>query len=306
MIDKYLEQVISQLDNTSVNDWQPDLVLPRNFLFYFWLIKYAPETNRSKFVEINKSLLLKYLGVGYEKNLETILVETELAEYVKIIQSSEITTYQILSDSMSKVQQVFERHYRLSQVLPFVDMSVTDYTRLFFSGDNQAVTQIQRAFQKLFNAISGTNPVFLAPGTDNTFSVHAPNWSCIIGVYSNASALNTAQMNEISAELNDARFRYNQMNPVEGIIPILLFAPNGDSFKAFRAPQTNPYTYHLTPLASLRFFRKIQTELFDNGWTHGELGEYFDAIFPFHIGQNSGLSELRAIERLIAKKNASA
>lgn len=297
MIDHYLENAIEGIDTTPIRNWTVPLYIGRNFLYYMWYITYRPGSNLSKLVTVPRADILKYTGTGYTKDIEK-LVATDLADYIKVIEHQGTPSYQIKTDDLNKIQTVFGHHYRVTDTkLPYLDISSHAYTQAFFYPGSDLRGIVHQAFRSIFNPDGQPRNVNITLGDRNSLYLEHPDqWQCLVVVHQHEQSLNIQEMDTLCGPINRLRGLYGKPEQV----PVLLIAPPGNSFEAFRAPNQNPYTYHLTPLSSQRLFQKLETEVFNKGWKASELADVFPALFPFDAGENTALSELRAIERLVA------
>jgi hypothetical protein len=310
MIDHYLDNVIQTIDGTPVRAWTPNMYVSRNFLYALWYFSHGPRTNTARTVNILRSSVMAYIGEGYARQVHDLLNGGPLGEYIREIEQGGQQYYTIKTEDLGRIEQVLDKYYAVSrQALPLLNVSSHQLTQHMLNDDGAVVGVLRNAFVRLFTD-GLQRHAEVTPAGENFFSIRCQaQWQCIVAVFPARTALSLERMYILCGTVNKVRSQFVETYACEiDALPVLLFAPPGADYDAFRAANDNPYTYHLTPLGTQRFFTKMQTEILDKGYSTADIAESFPAIFPFSNGPQSPLSELRAIERLyaaIAQKKSS-
>lgn len=302
MINQFVETLLHTMDNTNKSKWAPGTIVTRNLLFYAWFLRYSPKTNPNATVEIAEEDLLVYLGTGYRREVNHLIQNTDLSQYVKRFERNGNFVYRFETDVLGQIQVGFERAgYPMHGPIPYMDISLTELVNHYFSDSSYFLDAILGGFNQLFNEGRNDSNVLITPTIEGTGVLQSRSlqmpWAVMLSCYASATAVTRQEFTEILMNLNRARGKFLQ-NGTFQVVPILLFAPNGADANAAFTPDSNAYTYHLSPLAAARMFNLFKARLADQDWTTMDFAHYFDAFFPIDKGMTSALSELRGVERL--------
>ena len=304
MIDHFLEQAIVSIDTTLIRNWTAPLYIRRNFLYALWHVSYRPNSNPVDKHYIPRDQVLRIVGEGYANDVDE-LVNDELHQFVQATIIDGRPVYAIAPDDLANIHFVFNTYYQVARERqPYLNMSAHTYTNALFRSDSKLRPTLTSASQQIFNGSQNAGSVNITPGPEDSIFLDYNEdgetpWKALVFVCPHDRALSLEQMYALCGQINDVRTEYMELyNKDVSNFPALLIAPPGSNFQAFRVPNSNPYTYHLTPLSSQRLFQKLESDIFGGGWNHSEVAASFPAIFPFANGPLSPLSELRAVERL--------
>ncbi|MDX2161703.1 MAG: hypothetical protein SF162_10290 [bacterium] len=304
MIDHFLEQAILTIDNTPIREWTGPLYIRRNFCFALWYLAYRPNSNPVDKHYVFQDQILRIIGDGYVDDVRELL-STDLRPYVQEVIIDGRVCYAISPDDLTKIHFVLDKYYQVGRDrLPYLSISSQSYVSALYRTDSNVKQLIMNALNRVFNESPMGRLVRITPGPEESLFLEYEQpgekpWLSLIFVHPHERALNTDEMLRACGRINNVRSDFMRNRTTDVIdLPVLLIAPPGANFQAFRTPNNNPYTYHLTPLSSQRFFQKLEKDIFDVGFNAADVAAVFPAIFPFAKGADSPLSELKAIARL--------
>lgn len=302
MIDAYLENIIRELDTTSIRLQTNDMRLPLDFLHYMWQLSYRPGSQPNvETICIDKSELLKWLGGTMEGLLDRHLRQEELGNYVHLqicvdeITRREYSCYCISPDDLGKVQKILDKHYGITSSIPHLGMPGYRYVRQINTPDIHLRDGIGYALLSLLNDDENNPFVRIDPLDASTLRLQHVNnlWTIFVAVYHNDGGVDKQKMGQICAEIHQIRGAATQFTSAE-VPKVLLLAPDTTDVDAWKVANANPRIYHLWTLSLIRLFKLLDAEVKRCG--KDKVAQVFDKIFPPQ--DVSPISEVKIVERI--------
>jgi hypothetical protein len=303
MIGDYLDQQISIIDGISLRQWTNELVLPRDFLHYLWLVTYRAGSNPSvpDIQMVPKSRVLAYLGRTMETTLDDAVDVGELRGFVELVQdASGNPVLRVRTNDLAEVEIILDKHYGVASSIPYLNLDGHRFVRDLNNTSRNLRQQVQDAFLEALNDPNDTNPNVQATPLDQntTFLLEhrEQGWLFLVSVRHDSDGVTNEEMHAFCHAINMIRGQTMNARNLQRLIPVLLLAPDPEDTNAFNAAAYSPGIYHLWPLGWLRFLIQLKKKIFDVGYTKSDVSKVFNALFP--PNEIAPILELRAIDRI--------
>ncbi|GAB4512093.1 MAG: hypothetical protein OHK0046_11090 [Anaerolineae bacterium] len=301
-IAKYLEDKILELDQKPALQVTNDDTLPRDVLFYIWLLSYQRGSgDKSKTKCVNVDELVAWIGKPLANDIDAIIINGDLSDYLRKVTSEGKVEYCISVDDIAAVQGILEKHYAITSIVPYLGIKGYEYVRWINSTPQNATIfrKVTEAFNHILNrAVSSRQVEIVSVNNNSLLLVRGPNaiWYFLIAIAPNKLALTQRDIQDILHELIIARGRLERnLNITDQNLNILLLAPDTENTDLFDVIAHYPRIYHVWPLEMIRFCLLLE-DIIKTGRGASDLVERFISIFPPHI--QDGFSAKEAVDRL--------
>jgi hypothetical protein len=279
----YVRNSLANIRRIPIQDRNFLIYLPRDVLFYCWLIQFTEGS-------ITRRNLDFYLGTSLKLQIESLLETTLIPNgfFARVTPNFLMLSNEMMEACAEVFNDKPEENFQIAIEAPISFLpALKGYEYIQAINQVRDDVNIQELVKKAFHNIL---PNAISSGDDGIYLFVQPNlYQFILAVVPNEGAFKMADFKDVALQLGNMRDR----STIDA--PILLIAPDAEDGKIHETTINYPLLYHCWSVATLILLNGIQQLQAIHGVKRVE--EEFMAIFPperiFPFSANAALARLK-------------